>query len=147
MGKLAKKVEKRIQYQAVKFIAQVFYLAGLTLLLPMFPILLAPELFKEVRLIFFAAIILIVSSFLIIIWFTHSKKRAFKILGMITLIPGLAAIIFAAFGTDWLLYYAKEFSPFVQHWISHYVPKSWFIAGTHIILGTILVWFGEQFRR
>ena len=142
--KLIEKVELAIQYQAVKFIAQVLYLAGLTLLLPMWPLIFTPELFQEVQMIFFLAGGLIIASFLTVLWFTKSKKKAAQTLGFITLIPGLAAVIFAALGTQWLLAQVPELSPFIQAWILKFVPTSWFVAGMYIILGTGLVWYSQR---
>ncbi|RMD58595.1 hypothetical protein D6825_00315 [Candidatus Woesearchaeota archaeon] len=153
--KLSSKVEFAIQYQAVSFIAQVFYLAGLTLLLPMWPIIFTPELFRQVQTVFLLACALIVASFLVVFWFTGSKKKASFTLGMITLVPGIAAfifsvfgkiaaVIFSVFGKDWLLSKMTLVSPFIQAWIEKAVPNSWFVSGIYIILGTALVWYSQN---
>lgn len=147
MKKVVRKVEREIRFQAARFIAQLLYLAGLTLLLPMFPILFEPELFREVRLIFFVALALIAASFTVIVFVTHSKKRAFSTLGWITLLPGLAAVVFTAFGSDWLIESTMQASPFVQYWIQKYVPNSWFVSGVYVMLGALLLWISEQVRK
>ena len=147
--KLHKKAAKHIQFQAIKFLAKVLYLTGLTFLIPLVPIVFNPSVLASVKFVFAISLLLVISSFLAIYFFTRSKKVAFSQLGFMTLVPGLLAIIFAYIGPRRLALLVgtfQELSPFVQEWISKYVPKSWLLAGIYIILGVFLIWISQEVK-
>jgi len=144
---LHKKVAKHIQYQAIKFLAKLLYITGLTFLIPLVPIVFSESGLASARYVFAIALALVIASFFAIYVFTRSKRVAFAELGYITLIPGLLAVIFAYIGPRriaLLVSFFRELSPLIQEWINNSIPKSWFLSGIYIILGVFLIWLSEQ---
>jgi hypothetical protein len=146
---LRKRVAGLIIFEIIKIIAQVFYFAGLTALIPLVPLLLSPQQLIGARYAFGVAFGFIFVGFLVVYWFSASKKIAFRSLGLMTLIPGLLAVLFSYIGPRRMaivLRWFGEASPLLETWIESYVPKAWLLAGIYIILGTALVWLSEKVK-
>src|SRR3989344_2988801 len=112
----------------------------------MVPVLFSPGLIS-IKYAFGIALLLVISSFLTIYFVTKSKKKAFYNLGFMTLVPGLLAVLFAYIGARRLgifLGFFQELSPYIQEWINHSVPKSWFLSGIYIIIGVFFIWISEE---
>ncbi len=148
--KVKKEVTEFVGLQIVSWIARLFYFAGLTLLIPLIPLVFSPEKLVQARYAFGIALGSIVVGYVLIFWFSKSRKTALQILGLFTLIPGLLAVIFAYAGPrrmgEFLSMFGKV-SPLLQLWIESYVPKAWLLAGIYIILGVALIWFAEKVRK
>lgn len=144
---LQKKVVKHVQFQAVKYLANILYITGLTILIPLVPIVFSPSELSSARFAFGVAVLLVISSFFVIYFVTKSKKSAFYNIGFMTLFPGLLAVVFAYIGARRLaifLGFFQDLSPFIQEWINKSVPKSWMLSGIYIIIGVLLIWISEQ---
>lgn len=150
MAKLEKKVKEFVGFYAVLWIARLFYFAGLTALIPLTPLVLSPEKLVHARYAFGLALGAIVLGYILIFWFSRSRKIALQNMGFFTLIPGLLAVIFAYVGPrrmgEFLGMFGK-ISPLLQLWIESYVPKAWLLAGIYIILGVSLIWFAEKVKK
>lgn len=146
---LQKKVTHFVASRIIVYIGEVLYFAGLTALIPLLPLFLAPKEFLAARYAFVFALVFIFASFLGIYFFTKSKKTALRALGLTTLIPGLLAVVFAYIGERRMVIFLSKFgeiTPLVEHWINTYVPKAWLLAGIYIILGVALVYWSEKAR-
>lgn len=147
--KFQKKVASLVIFELVRTIAQVFYFAGLTALIPLMPLLLSPQQLVGAKYAFGFAFGFILAGFFFVYWFSDSKKVAFRSLGLMTLIPGLFAVIFSFMGPRRMANFLRIFgeaSPVLESWIESYVPKAWLLAGIYIILGVFLVWVSEKVR-
>ncbi|MBS3147390.1 hypothetical protein J4219_00735 [Candidatus Woesearchaeota archaeon] len=144
---ISKKVLTYAKFGLVKWIARLFYVAGLTSLIPLIPLLLFPEHLATVKVLLVFSIAFVCMGFLLLLWYTQSFKRTIFNLGIMTLIPGLLAVIFTVLGEKKLILFVASFgklSPLIQTYVQNYVPKGWFLAGTYILLGTLLAYFGEK---
>jgi hypothetical protein len=150
MAKLQKQVKEFVGFQAVLWIARFFYFAGLTALIPLMPLVLSPEKLVQARYAFGLALGSIVLGYVLLFWFSRSRKIALQNMGLFTLIPGLLAVIFAYVGPrrmgEFLNLFGKV-SPLLQEWIDAYVPKAWLLAGIYIILGVSLIWIAEKAKK
>jgi len=145
-----KKVERFVGLQIIEYIARFFYFAGLTALIPLTPLLLFPQKLVEAKVAFGIALTLIFIGFFIVYIVSHSKKVALRSLGLMTLIPGLLAVFFIYSGPrriTKLLNMFGEASPFLEKWITTYMPKGWLLASVYIILGCYLIWISYRVKR
>jgi hypothetical protein len=148
--KLGKKVKYFVLFEAVRSIARIFYIAGLTALIPLVPLLLSPHELFGAKYAFGIALGLIFLGFLIVYWFTDSKKVALSALGWMTLVPGMLAVIFSFMGTRRMANFLAGFgkaSPLLEGWVETYVPKAWLLAGVYIIIGVGLIYWSEKVRK
>ena len=141
------KVLTYAKFGLVKWIARLFYVAGLTSLIPLIPLLLFPEYLATVKVLLAFSVAFVGMGFILLLWYTQSFKKTIFNLGVMTLIPGLLAVIFAIVGEKKLILFVASFgklSPLIQIYVQNYVPKGWFLAGTYILLGTLLAYLGEK---
>ena len=144
------KVVDTLVLQIIRYAAQLVYFTGLTALIPLLPLFLHPTEVVNARAAFEFAIIMIFFSFALVLFVTRSKKKALLSLGLMTLFPGMLAVLFAYVGERRLVIFLSQFgkaTPLVQNYINTYVPKTWFLAGIYIMLGCALVWLSEQLRK
>ncbi len=144
---LKKKLSHAIEFQIVKYIAQLFYFTGLTALIPLIPLLLSPHQLIQAKYAFGFALGFIIFGFLLVYWFSASKKIALRVLGMTTLFPGLLAVFFSFAGPRRMAVFLRmlgDASPYLEEWISTYIPKAWLLAGIYIIWGVFLIWLSEK---
>ena len=148
--KVQKRLAEFVGMQVVAMIARAFYIAGLTALIPLIPMVLSPQEAIGARYAFGTALGLIVFGFLIVFWFTESKKSALNALGFMTLFPGLLAVVFSFMGPRRMAGLLSSFgqaSPFLEKWAESYVPNAWLLAGVYIIIGVGFIWVSEKVRR
>lgn len=145
---IKKKVVHHVKFQIVYYLAHLLYIAGLTSLIPLVPVVFTN--LSYINYAFAFAIFLIVLSFLVVLLFTKSKKKSFNTLGFMTLIPGLLAVFFAYIGARRMalfIGYFRELSPFIQDWINNYVPNTWMLSGIYIIIGVGLIWISQLLHK
>ena len=138
---------KHVKFQMVKFLAGLFYISGLTSLIPIVPLAFSPSSFAVLQYAFTIALFFIFLSFIFIYFFTSSKKKAFRELGFITLIPGLLAVFFSYAGPRRIALFIglfQKLSPYVQEVLNGYVPKTWLLSGIYIIVGVSFIWLSEK---
>lgn len=143
----AKKVEWWAGFFIVRLIARVIYFAGLTALIPLIPLVFSHGI---PRVAFWTAVGFVAAGFLLVYWFSGSRKLAWRTLGVMTLVPGLIAVVMLFLGPRRAaLVYNKLglVSPLVQQYIEAYVPHVWFLAGIYIILGVVMVWLSDVARK
>ncbi len=147
--KLEKKIKAFVGFQIAYWIAKIFYIAGLTALIPLIPLVLSPNELDKARYAFGISIGSIVLGFCFIYFYAKSNKIAFRSLGFMTLIPGLLAVIFSYMGPrrmTILLRTLGDASPYLEKWVESYIPNAWLLAGIFIILGVALIWVSEKVR-
>ncbi len=148
--KLQKRVSEFVGFQVVSMIARAIYITGLTALIPLMPMVLSPQQAIVAKYAFGAALGLILAGFLLVFWFTESKRVALKALGFMTLIPGLLAVIFSFMGPRRMAGFLSSFgeaSPYLEKWAESYVPNAWLLAGIYIIVGVLFIWISEKVRK
>ena len=148
--KLQKRVGELVGFHIVTMIARAFYIAGLTVLIPLLPMVLSPQQIIGAKYAFGTALGFIALGFLIVFWFSESKRSALKALGFMTLIPGLLAVIFSFMGPRRMANFLNSFggaSPYLEKWTETYVPNAWLLAGIYIIVGVLFIWISEKVQR
>lgn len=144
---IQKQVITYAKFEVIKWIARLFYVAGLTSLIPLAPLLLFPEHLATVKVLLVFSAAFVCMGFLLLLWYTSSLRKTLFNLGIMTLIPGLLAVLFAALGEKKLILFIASFGklgPIIEAYVQTYVPKGWFLAGIYILLGTILAYLGEK---
>lgn len=133
--------------------AHLGYFSGLTMMLPILgdawqdnikPWIVSPNGF-------IMAIGLILLSVIILSFVAGSISKLTRSLGWMMLIPGILAIIFAAFGQaevyGWATNHVTGFStaePVVDWLVEHAIPKVAYLGGMYILIGVVLVWIGNR---
>ncbi len=147
MRRLRKKVVRFVWLEFVSFIAHLIYIAGLTLLIPLLPLVISPLDLFGARNTLFIAFLFILVSFAMVYYFSKSKKIALRSLGAATLLPGMLAVIFSFLGPRRMaLLYSSVEIPLLEQWLQEYVPKAWLLAGIYIIVGVGLIYLAEKVR-
>lgn len=150
MKKVKREIVQFVEYRALLWVAKIFYVAGLAALIPLVSLILAPERLWDVKVAVIIAFGFIFLSFMIVFWFTRSKRESFEALGLMTLIPGLLAVVFAFAGERSFLGAIAKLgpaSPILREWLDAYVPRSWFLAGVYILLGVGLLYVSQEVKR
>lgn len=148
--KLKKRVKRAIGFQLVKYLASFAYLTGLTSLIPLLPLLLAPERLINAKAALLTASAFVLVGFTMVYWFSGSKRVALRALGGMTLFPGLLAVVALFSGPRRMADFMRlfgEFSPLLEEWLSAYLPTAWLLAGIYIIVGVSLVFVSYEVRR
>ncbi len=148
--KLQKKVTELVGFEIVKYIAGVLYFAGLAALIPLVPLVFSPVEFVRAQRAFLISLVLIVCGFLLVYWFSRSRKIALRSLGMMTLIPGLVGVFLLYSGPrrmSKLVAVLEEAPLLVEKYMTSQVPNAWLLAGVYIILGVFLVWISYRVRK
>jgi hypothetical protein len=148
--KVQKRIAEFVGFQVVKVFAQVFYFAGLTALIPLVPLLFSPDQLVGAKYAFGFALGFIFVSFVLVYWFSESKRIAFASLGYMTLVPGLLAVVFSFMGPRRMAEFLRRFgeaSPYLENWIESYVPNAWLLAGIYIIVGVGFIWISQKVRK
>jgi len=133
-----------IIYRIISYFGSLFYFTGLTALIPLLPLVFIN--WQSVRFSLFSALFFIIIGFGIIISFS-TYKRALRVLGWTTLLPGIIAVFFNFFGKNKFFSYISRLDfaeHLVENYINIYVPSSWFLAGIFIILGAFMVFLSEK---
>ncbi len=133
--------------------AHVGYFSGLTMLLPILGAAwengLKPWLVSPYGFVIAFALILI--SIIVLAFIAGSISKLTRSLGWMMLIPGILALLFAAFGQtqvyDWAGQHITGFAtaePVVNWFVEHAVPKVAYLGGMYILIGVCLVWIGNR---
>ncbi|MEM4239576.1 MAG: hypothetical protein QXM31_00585 [Candidatus Woesearchaeota archaeon] len=133
--------------------AHVGYFSGVTMLLP----ILGDAWDKSIKpwaispYGFLVAAGLIVISLVILAFIAGSISKLIKGVGWMMLIPGVLALLFAAFGQttvyDWAGQHITGFAtaePLVDWFVEHSVPKVAYLGGMYLLVGVCLVWLGRR---
>lgn len=137
----------------IRYIAHALYFAGLSALIPLFAMHIVPsgifEPSKVVNQLTLVSLAFVLASIILIYYCSRSFGRTLFNLGIITLIPGLIALIFSVFGQDVFFDFFEKhvFSfdkirPVLGLFIEEYLPKVRFVTISYIILGSVLLFFG-----
>lgn len=100
---------------------------------------------------FIIALGLILVSIILLGFVTGSFSGLVKSVGWMMLIPGILALVFAAFGQTsvygWAGQHITGFTtaqPVVSWFVEHAVPKVAYLGGMYILIGVCCVWFGRK---
>ena len=103
---------------------------------------------------FYIALGLIVLSVLIIGFVSGSVSKLLRSVGLMLIIPGIIAIIFAAFGEFQVYTWAQNqitgftvVQPAVKVILDHSVPQTAILGGFYIIIGGCISWIGNKLAR
>ena len=69
------KVLTYAKFGLVKWIARLFYVAGLTSLIPLIPLLLFPEYLATVKVLLAFSVAFVGMGFILLLWYTQSFKK------------------------------------------------------------------------
>ena len=133
-------VEKLVKNWIVEAIARIFYIAGLTMLIPSLLLLSQPKVF--VSTVALAGLLILVGYFILYTYY-DSRRKAVHAMGWMTLFPALLAVFFAIFGEAWLaqLPYVQTAEPLIQKFILSSVPTAWVWV---VLYGVIGFWLVRQ---
>jgi hypothetical protein len=148
-------LEKIFSESALHAGAHVGYFSGVSILLPVLgeawdksvgPWIASPNGF-------IIAIGLILLSIIMLAFVAGSISGLTKSMGWMMLIPGIIALMFAAFGQttvyDWAGQHITGFAtaePVVDWVVEHSVPKVAYLGGMYILIGVCLVWLGRKIQ-
>jgi len=100
---------------------------------------------------FLIAFGLILLSIIILGFVAGSLSSLIKSLGWMMFIPGILAIVFAAFGQaeayGWAQNHITGFStaePVINWLVDHAVPKVAYLGGMYILIGVCMIWIGRR---
>lgn len=148
--RVTKKVRRLAFFLVIKYIASLLYFTGLTVLIPLIPLVLSPGSWENAQTALVTAGGFIVAGFTLVYWFEGSKRKALQTLGMMTIVPGLLSVIFLFTGPRRMTNFYQlfgEISPYLESFLEGFVPKAWFLAGLYIVIGVLLYWLAEKARR
>ncbi len=137
-------------YEVAAFIAHFVYFTGIAGLLPVMPLFLTPTKIFAAEKLIWIPLLLISSSFIVLFIATRSHIRTLRALGWMTLIPGLAGVVFSFVGERRLIIFLAKLGKvehLIVHWIDGYVPRMWLLAGVYIIIGVVLVWLSYRLEK
>ena len=142
----------------VLMIVRLAYITGLTLLIPFIFLFLLPT--DGVTLwqgtpptLLIIATVLILVSFVIMFWHKQNMSRTFKALGLMTLIPGLVALLFALFGREAIFAVMQKyiFAPGVETAITLYlnqaIPRIRILTISYMFLGLLMWLMGDKLEK
>jgi hypothetical protein len=148
-------LEKLFSEGALHAGAHVGYFSGVSILLPVLgeawdksvgPWIASPNGF-------IIAIGLILLSIILLAFVAGSISGLTKSMGWMMLIPGIIALMFAAFGQttvyDWAGQHITGFAtaePVVDWVVEHSVPKVAYLGGMYILFGVCLIWVGRKIQ-
>ena len=144
--RIERKVESFALGQLANWVARIFYIAGLTAIIPII-LLFKFEKFFDATII--VACLCIFSSFVLLYTCTRSKRKALRGLGHMTLIPAILALIFAVFGRSWIrLIFGKypQIGVEVERYLEIYVPSAWIITLIYLALGLSFLYWGQRVK-
>lgn len=102
---------------------------------------------------FIAAFAIILVSVILMAYVAGSFSKLISGLGWTMLIPGILALIFAAFGQtnvyNWASDHITGFTtaePVVNWLIEDMVPKVAYLGGIYILVGMCLIWIGRRMQ-
>jgi drug/metabolite transporter superfamily protein YnfA len=142
---LKRSIIELVGLQVVKIIAGTVYIAGLTALIPLLPLVFSPQELVKAEYALAAAFGFIFAGFLLVYWFSGSHRVALRALGLYTLIPGTLAVLFL-FSPHHIAKLFRLFGdlPNLEQYLQSYLPNAWFLAGVYIIVGSFLVWLSVK---
>lgn len=134
----------------VRGIANILYLTGLSILLPLLLVLLSVPPMSTLLFLFLSSILAIgmsISGAIILRWWKGSWRNTFIWLGIITIAPGIAGLALITSGKDiigWLVDETsahKALSLYIQL-LGQEIPTVWLIAAVYVILGIVFLHLG-----
>ena len=142
---LKRSIIELVGLQVVKIIAGTVYIAGLTSLIPLLPLVFSPQELVKAEYSLAAAFGFIFAGFLLVYWFSGSHRIALRALGLYTLVPGILAVLFL-FSPHHMAKLFRLFGelPNLEQYLQSYLPNAWFLAGVYIIVGSFLVWLSVK---
>ena len=155
---MAKKglLERAVENVMWRLFISIVYITGLTLLIPFVFLFVFPESMDVVspalsQALVWAAVCMVVVSFVVTVRYRKSVGVALKSLGRVTFIPGLIGIVFSMFGRDIILLYMAARIPafeqvreLVELYLDNAVPKVRVLTFGFFILGTVLWLLGDK---
>lgn len=140
---MKKKIKQRVESGVVSFLGKLLYLTGLTLIIPFFPLIFAPDrlvllMVKSGTLLVGA--LLVLSGAVIVLDF-YKARRGLRALGTFTLIPSFVALFYAIVGPELvsdIIGWAGPASVFVNRWIEFNMPRAITVAATYFLIGFAL---------
>lgn len=100
---------------------------------------------------FYIGLGLVVLSVVVLAFLAGSVSKWCRSIGWMLVIPGVVALLFAAFGElnvySWANQHITGFAtaePVVSFLVDHSVPKTTLLGGFYILLGISLVWLGGK---
>lgn len=136
----------------VRALAGLFYVAGLTVVIPLALFLISPPpdivAMAYLTAYFTAAVVVVLVSVIIIFWWKKSFGKTLKTLGVMTLIPGIIALLFTMYGKEvvlnWFSSRVPNFihvEPILMRYVDIAVPKLGWLTFVYIVLGVgLFVW-------
>jgi len=139
----------------IKAAVHLAYIAGLTILIPLFLLLISPPpdvaAIEFLGVYFLVALALIVASVLALLWWKASLAKTLKTLGSMTLIPGILALVFAINGREIVLAWFETrilnfalVKPYFIQYLEQAVPKIWWLTVLYLLLGMFLILWGVR---
>ena len=134
----------------VRGIANVLYLTGISILLPLILVVLSLPPVGALLFLFLTSILAIgmsMSGAILLRWWKGSWRNTFIWLGIITIAPGIAGLALITSGKDiigWLVDETaahRALSLYIQL-LGQEIPTVWLVAAVYVILGVVFLHLG-----
>jgi hypothetical protein len=146
------KIGRAVELGIASTVAKLFYVAGLTLIIPFLPLILSPEdiFLKTIKIGSLATGAILVAGSVSVIFTMYSRtKNALISLGLFTFIPAIIATLYALMGQrmENMIKLAGPISPMIMRYIEVNVPTAFTVATVYFLLGLALLTSSLFWRR
>lgn len=155
--KIKRRIKKQVEEKTFFIFYKAIYITGLAILIPMiFAFALGEEgpWYSKPITYFFASLFLILFAFFGILKRKKKLSETLKSLGKMSLIPGVIALLFYAFGGTVVYSFMSVFipgfsavEPFVNIFIESSIPRMGILVLGYIVIGAALYYTGENLKK
>lgn len=139
----------------IRYAVALLYELALASLLPLLGLMFTPEfqLDSSFAQALALAIFFIISGFLILLLYKKRIDKALISLGMMTLFPGVLALLISFYQKDAFIRWAGSFygfekvQPLVESYLQSALPKVNIVVLIYILVGTFLIAWGMHYQQ
>ncbi len=141
----------------ISFIVNTAYITGLSMLIPVIFLILFPKgvvaLTENNYKLLLVSLALIAASAAVLFLRKKSPKKTLRDLGMMTLVPGSAALLFMLFGKETIAGILRSYVinahevDLIINYVDSTLPKLGILMVGYIIIGAVFMYIGHRLRR
>lgn len=142
----------------IGIIAHIFYISGLSLVVPVLFLLFVPhQLLAAVayaRPILFSSAALVLVSVIVLYVYNESVGRTFFSLGVATFVPGLIALLFSIYNKEIIFAFIENYiagfemiEPVINSYLEHALPTVWIVTAVYLAVGFVFIYVGLRCLR
>lgn len=146
--------KKAAKSLVISFIVNTAYITSISTLIPIVFLILFPQgvvvLTERIYKPLFLSIALIAASAAVLFLHRKSKKKTLRDFGMMTLVPGSAALVFMLFGKKAIAEILKRYTvnlyeiDLIVNYVDSTLPKLWILIAGYIFIGAAFMYLGRR---